>query len=252
MKSFALSEWMLSHRKIAVSFLVLAFLLLIMVRYGLFPSRTATDEIDWRTQWTGILDGLISTIVVSFVVASTLWWTKPPLERIPPGFEILPGSISNILEKSARESTEWEYVGHTARYVRNRIIPILLEQSSRNNRNVRVRMLVIDPSDNQLCQKYADYRNRSRSGHLFQNKWTKEDVQAQILVTLAKLVNLHHDSNFFSCEIRLRRFLSQFRVDASYDQLTVTQEDPQEPAYQYPRGSRCLSNKLSAEFMRRL
>ena len=120
MQQSSVSEWMLAHRRLVVTVLILGFLILIGVRFLLFPTHTPSGDIDWEALVRNILDGLIATVVVSFVVAVTLWWTKPPLERIPPGFEILPDQISKSLERAALESDEWEYVGHTGRYVRNR------------------------------------------------------------------------------------------------------------------------------------
>lgn len=238
MQKSSLADWMLAHRRMVVSLLLLLFFVLLALRYLGFPTLNQAGAIDWRSQVTATLDGLISTIVVSFVVAVTLWWTKPPLDRIPPGYEVPPTSISNTLETAAAVTNEWEYVGHTGRYVRSRIFPLLKKHSQQNNRPVRVRMTILDPRDMELCQRYADYRKRSRSSEVFKDDWTAEKVRDELVATVAATIELNSGVNHIQCEIRFRSTLSHFRFDVSDDQVMVTQEDPQEPAFSYPRGSR--------------
>lgn len=238
MRYNVLGEWVVAHRRMVVSLLVVLFIALAVVRFLIFPTLDPKGNIDWRSIVTKTLDGLISTIVVSFVVAVTLWWTKPPLDRIPPGFEVPPNSISITLEGSATLTSEWEYLGHTGRYVRNRIFPILRKQSQQNNRQVRVRMMILDPRNSDLCKKYAEYRNRSRSSDMFQDEWTTKKVQEELIATVLRTAELNVENNQVKCELRFRTFLSQFRFDVSDEHIMVTQEDPQEPAFSYPIGSR--------------
>lgn len=238
MKMSKLSEWMLAHRKMVVSFLGISFVLLLVLRIFVFPTLDTDGEVDWHSLIGTTLDGLISTIIVSFVVAITFWWIKSPLDRIPPGFEIVPTAISNTLESAARKSAEWEYIGHTGRYVRNRIFPILDNSSRRNNRPVHLRMMILDPRNLDLCERYANYRNQSRSSEILADNWTPETVRIELLTTIAKTALLNAETNQVQCEIRFRHVLSQFRVDASDDWIVVTQEDPQEPAFSYPKGSK--------------
>ena len=221
-----------------VSLLVVLFLGLLTARCLAFPTLDQSGNFDWRSLVTATLDGLISTIVVSFVVAATLWWTRPPLERIPPGYEVPPTSISNTLEAEAVASREWEYLGHTGRYVRTRIFPLLRKHSQQNNRQVRVRITILDPRNLELCQRYADYRKRSRSSEVFKDEWTAEKVRDEVMATVAAAAGLNAEVNHVQCEIRFRTSLSQFRFDVSDNQVMVTLEDPQEPAFSYPRGSR--------------
>lgn len=238
MKNDILANWVLAHRRAVIFSLIGSFVLLVVVRIFIFPTLNSNNDVDWGAMAVSSLDGLISTIVVSFVVAVTLWWTKPPLDRIPPGFEIPPTSISNRLEAEAAVTNEWEYLGHTGRYVRNRIFPIIEQYSLQNNISANVRIMILDPRNDELCDMYAQYRNRSRSSQLFKEDWNKQKVKEELIATVAKTVILNCKNNNVRCEIRFRNFLSQFRFDVSMDQIMVTQEDPQEPAFSYPRGSR--------------
>ena len=238
MQNSVIANFLLAHRRMVVTGLGIAFCLLVVVRFLGFPTLDNDGNTDWWSLFVEVLDGLISTIVVGFVVAVTLWWTRPPLDRIPPGFEVPPVDISKILQAAAIDSDEWVYIGHTGRYVRNRIFPILRQCSQQHNMDVRVRMMILDPRDIVLCEEYAKYRKRCRSNETFRDNWTPEKVRKQLIATVAKTACLHAENNHVQCEIRFRNALSQFRFDKSNDQIMVTQEDPQEPAFSYPRGSR--------------
>lgn len=150
----------------------------------------------------------------------------------------MPKEISKSLEEAAKATDEWEYVGHTGRYVRNRIFEIMKDQSGRENRPSRIRLIVLHPANDALCGYYATYRNRSRSSEMFQVNWSTDRVKEELIITLLKTIKLHAGSNYITCEIGFRNFVSQYRSDMSNNQVTITQEDPQEPAFQYPRGSK--------------
>jgi hypothetical protein len=232
---YLIKEWMHAYRRLVVILLVIAFLALLFLRVLL--AQNIPGEKVWIVLASSILDGLIATIVVSFVIAVTLWWTKPPSDRIPPGFEVPPTDISKELEEAAANTDEWAFLGHTGRDVRNRIFPILRRQSKAHKRQVNVRITILDPRNDKLCKDYAEYRNSVRSSELFHTEWTKEDVQKELIVTIAKTVRLNAEQNNVHCELKYKNFVSQFRFDISDGQIMVTQEDPQEPGFAYPRGS---------------
>ena len=238
MKNSQFADFLLTHRRMVVTGLFIAFCLLLAIRFWGFPTLDENGNTDWHSLVVAVLEGLISTIVISFVVAVTLWWTKPPLDRIPPGFEVPPVDISKTLEAAASESDVWEYNGHTGRYVRNQIFQRLRQRSRQHNMNVSVRMMILDPRNIVLCNKYARYRTQRRSNVTFGDDWTPQTVQQQLIATVAKTACLHAENNQVQCEIRFRTVLSQFRFDKSNYQILVTQEDPQEPAFSYPKGSR--------------
>ncbi|MEO1252189.1 MAG: hypothetical protein AAFW81_07580 [Pseudomonadota bacterium] len=233
-----MEEWLLKHRRMAVVITALAFLLLLVLRHFLFASYDVNGEYDWAANIRSVLDALIAAIVVSLFVSFALWWLRPPSDRIPPGFEIPAIEISRTLERSTAATDEWEYIGHTARYVRTRIIPDLVEHSNRENKPCRIRIVILDPDIATLCEQYANYRNRSRSNELFNSEWTCNKVRAELLASIIRILQSHTANNYVSCEIGLRAFLSQYRTDRTREIALVTQEDPQEPAYKYVRGSR--------------
>lgn len=160
-------EWALRHKRLVVTVILLLFILILIARHIVFPSLNDLGEVDWATTIRAVLDALISAIVVSFFVSFTLWWVSPPSQRIPPGYELPAIEISKNLRAHAANTDEWEYVGHTARYVRTKILPLVIDQSRRENSPCRLRVIILDPNIDTLCKAYADYRNRSRSIEFF-------------------------------------------------------------------------------------
>ena len=233
------SVWMLAHKRAVILSLILGFGLILIIRMFVYPTQTPSGETDWLAFIRGALDALLSTIVVTAIVAISLWWLRPPPERLPTAFEVFPREISKKLKEVARSSEEWNYVGHTGRFVRNSIFPVLQEFSKSQGKYINVRMAILDPCDEELCQKYANYRNSGRTRNKSENDWTVIDVQSELIVTTVKSLQIDRaTSNRVKCEIRYRPFLSQFRFDASREQVLVTQEDQQEPAFQFVKGSR--------------
>lgn len=230
---------MLAHRRAVVLALISGFLVILILRVSVFPNQMVNGQTDWPAIIRAALDTLLSTIIVTFIISVSLWWLKPPAERLPTAFEVFPRSISKKLKEVARDSENWDYVGHTGRYVRNSIFPILLETSTSQGKHVSIRIAILDPRDKDLCKIYADYRNSSRTGNRSENDWTVVDVQSELIVTTFKSLKIDQTAkNRVKCEVRYRPFLSQFRFDGSTEQVMMTQEDQQEPAFQFFKGSR--------------
>ena len=230
---------MLAHRRAVVSCFIFGFLVIFILRVSVFPSQTENGQPDWPAFIRAALDTLLSTIIVTFVISVSLWWLKPPAERLPTAFEVFPRAISKKLKEVARDSEKWDYMGHTGRYVRNSIFPILIESSTSQGKHISIRMAILDPRDKNLCEIYANYRNSSRTGNRSENDWTVVDVQSELVVTTFKSLKIDQAAdNRVKCEVRYRPFLSQFRFDGSTEQVMVTQEDQQEPAFQFFKGSR--------------
>src|SRR5438445_428833 len=132
-------EYLYVYRRLIYTAVFLITLLIIITRVYFFANIT-NDEIDYKDTTRSFLDTLLSTIFVTGSISVWAWWIRiSPGSAIEAGIEILPRDISSELEKVARDADEWEYVGHTGRYVRARIFPILLESAIKNNKLISIR-----------------------------------------------------------------------------------------------------------------
>lgn len=143
--------------------------------------------------------------------------------------------------RDAREHTEhWTFRGGTGTYTRAKTLPQCVEIAK--NRVGRGRMtinlMILDPSDEQLCRRYARYRatlpepvDGTGEG------WTMERTQKESYATV--LAAGWHKRRYDPLEIRvyLTSTMSTFRYDMSDSQLIITQDDPQFPAMVIPKSS---------------
>lgn len=235
------SEWIAAHRRAVLTAAAILLAILVFARFSWLLERNANGNPEVFAVLRGQIDGLISTIVVSGTLATFFWWFKPPSNRLPTGGEIFPDEISSRLRKAAAEADEWEYVGHTARFVRAAVLPALVQRSKLQGANIKIRAVILDPTCSETCQRYAEYRNRSRSSSIAPSAWTKETVQTELLATIICFLQAKASNPQLYVDIGVTETFSLWRYDRSDKQIIATQEDPQQPAYQYQRGSRFYS-----------
>jgi hypothetical protein len=232
------SEWIRAHRRAVSLSAALLVCVIVAVRIFLVGEWDATGKFSYSGLARNMIDGLLSTIVVSGGLATFYWWVRAPLARTPLGGELFPDLISLNLQAAAKTADEWEYFGHTGRYVRSRILPILGARAKAQSITITVRFIIINPANAALCGAYADYRSRSRSSTITPRSWDTETVQADLIATIVCLLQAKAKYPQLKILLGLSPNFGLWRFDKSNDVVIVTQEDPQQPAYRYVRGSR--------------
>ena len=234
----ASKEWIASNRRLSLTILTLSVLGLITIRFTWLANRDSLGHLDSDALFRDIIDGLLGTVFVSAIISTVLWWISPPTDVIPSGFQIFPREISGRLETSARDTEEWEYSGHTGRYIRSRILPILDRAATQGNKRIRLRAVITDPRDQAACDYYVAYRRQARSTEFFDDDWSLETIRVELLATIIAIIRLANLNRNIEADIGLRKTISLIRIDRSSDRVITTLEDPQEPAFDYPKGSR--------------
>jgi hypothetical protein len=232
------SEWIIAHRR-AVTLSAISIIFMIgVVRVYLVGEWDSANRFVYDGFARNIIDSLLSTILVSCAIAAFFWWVRAPITRTPLGGELFPDVISKHLEAAANVADHWEYFGHTGRYVRSRILPILGARSKALSTTITVRFIIINPDNVTLCSAYADYRSRSRSSTITPRSWNVETVQADLIATIICLIQMKAKYPQLDIMLGLYPSFGLWRIDKSNEMAVVTQEDPQQPAYRYVRGSR--------------
>ena len=154
--------WISHHERMLGIVIVAALIILIFVRVVWLGEVKSDGSLDSIAILRTIVNSLISTIAVTTIVALSLRYMRPPQEVSGATSYVQSYDIGHYLRDSADTAREWIYYGHTARYVRSAIFPILAD-GARHGRAIRVLMLIIDPADQQLCEYYARYRNAART-----------------------------------------------------------------------------------------
>jgi len=228
-----------AHRRAVLLLVAVLLAFAIWLRFFVYVEKVG-GTVNYDSLIRGSLDGLLSTIVVSAVIGTFFWWVSAPSngQRTPVIGELFPDLISNRLERAALTADEWDYVGHTGRYVRSRILPILGTRSKRGAVTVKVRFVIIDPTNAPLCAEYADYRGKSRSSPFSPRVWDTAGIQTELLTTIICLIQAKARFPTLEVKLGLAPSFSLWRFDRSNHMVVVTQEDPQQPAYRYEEESR--------------
>ncbi|MEA3063705.1 MAG: hypothetical protein QOJ27_133 [Sphingomonadales bacterium] len=233
-----LGEWILAHRRAVTFSAILILCGIVAMRIFVVGEWNADGAFVYLEFFRNLIDGLLSTVLVTAALATFFWWLRAPLTRTPVGGELFPDLISRKLEAAAKIADEWEYCGHTGRYVRARIVPILGASSKARSIDIPIRFIIINPANAALCAAYADYRSRSRSSTIAPRSWDTASVQADLLATIICLLQAKARFPRLKVLLGLAPHFGLWRFDRSNDVVIVTQEDPQQPAYRYTRGSR--------------
>jgi hypothetical protein len=228
--------WISYHERMISIVFILLLIFLLFVRFVWFGETTVEGNTDSVAVTRSILNGLISALVVTAVVALVLRYTSPPREAAGSTSYIQSNDIDGHLRAGAIKTKEWTYYGHTGRYVRSAIFPILLDQA-RRGRAIHVRMLILDPSDDRLCEYYARYRDTTRTARRGP-QWSKDTVKSELLATVFTAMELRALSPAINMEIGFVKHVSLFRLDLATDRVLITQEDAHEPALGYDSDSR--------------
>ena len=180
-----MKAWIYHHKKLVVIIVGLTFLLLLLLRSFIFNEiDPITGTPDNMALIRSFFDSLMATILVTASVTIALTWLKSPIEENVSEIFIQSFEIDECLRIGAINSREWYYLGHTARYIRSQILPFINKDSLAKNENKKIKLLILNPMDDSLCEFYAKYRNNSRSIHITNEKWSKEKVRNDLIATV--------------------------------------------------------------------
>lgn len=186
--------------------------------------------------WNLLINFLVAIVASGvFALTSALYITYffvDPFE-VASATKLLPEDIGQALIDMAGRATDYKLFVRTGRHFRAEILPVLIKNATQTRRPIRIEAVLLDFRDDDLCQKYATYReNASFDGKL----WTKEYVQKEVLATILKLMDATRNrSSLINVALYLSARLSTFRIDGSSDEFIVTREDPKDMASRYLR-----------------
>ena len=138
--------------------------------------------------WNLFLDVLVGVLASAiFIILGSLfvkYFFKDPHE-ISFANKLLSKDIGPTLITMAKSATEYKLYVRTGRHFRAEILPILSDNATKLRRRVTVEAILLDFRNDDVCAKYASYRQSSSFDHY---NWTKEYVQTEILATILKLI----------------------------------------------------------------
>lgn len=180
-----------------------------------------------------LIGNFIATVLAVTILALILERLFPGPER-PPIVENVPAhEISSRLEAALQSTRRWWYDGSTGGYQRSVTMPKLASFARRSGVSREVTIVILDPTDEDLCRRYGNYRTGvNKEDQVYSVDRARIDIYATILAALE--FNAREPLNV---SVALKRTMSILRHDLSDEQLVITKEGRTDPAIACPADS---------------
>ena len=213
----------------------LLFVLLLLIRYLLLPLCWTESDLDWGKVLRALADAITHTVLTTALITALLLWLLPARARPGDVTLIASGEIRHHLKESVRNTREYRFRGRSGRFFRSYVLPNLAKDAKAQNRKVRVRVQVLDPRATNICERYAEYRNKLRQED--GDAWTPERIRNESVATIVAAYAWASDHYPVEISVSLNHWFSLFRLDQSDGVAVLTREDPQAPAIMASKGT---------------
>lgn len=179
-----------------------------------------------------LADKFAMSLSVTVALAAFLFYVTPRLlERQP---EIVsPQNLRSLFKAQIELSRTWTFYGATGRYVRSQVIPRFQERAAQQRQPLSVMLILLDVSNANACEKYADYRNGTEPRD---KQWTAARVRQEVCATV--ITAMAFRTALLRIDIKFIPTFSALRADISDDKVILTKEDPGSSALVCDRRSR--------------
>ena len=181
-----------------------------------------------------ILEKLFTSVLVTIGLASFIFWLSPKNRHNAQIRILQPVEIGNTIVNARTDTEKWFFNGGSGRYSRAQTLPYLAELSRRSNKSIDISILIMDPRNEDLCRKYADYKNSLRTAKT-KGKKTSKSVQIDLIATIVSCHMWKSEQPSLNITLGLKNTFSLFRTDLSSSGAIITKEDPLEPAIYYEK-----------------
>jgi membrane protein implicated in regulation of membrane protease activity len=143
--------------------------------------------------------------------------------RIVPGEE-----VRHVLQAARQDTDRWFFKGGTGTFLRAVTLPECVALARREKRTLKLQIEIIDPTDDLVCRRYAEYRRSLSDGT--GEAWTTDRTRKESFATIVAVCWYRQHFTFLDVTLGLSSVMTTFRWDMSSRFLVITQEDPNGPA----------------------
>jgi len=213
------------HYKLTFYVLVgLILLLAIVVRTFVLPQFDMNLQENFPHFAAAFLDGLVISLIITVSIGSFVFWLTPEIVKKSVMEVIEPKEIGLLLKKAAIDSRTWVYKGACGRYTKSTTLPGLAKAARQEGLGRDIRITLLNPAKDDLCDVYATYRKSLKSAGK-DDLWTKNRVKEEVIATVVSALRFKHDEPLLRINIFLANHFSTFRLDISDHYVIVTKED---------------------------
>ncbi|MEU6573718.1 hypothetical protein [Streptomyces sp. NPDC046805] len=139
--------------------------------------------------------------------------------------------INRSLTEARSRANEWIFRGGTATFVRAVVLPECVERVLDDGGSLSVRLEILDPRDQVLCQRYADFfRYGVEDPNEDEESWTGEGTQRELYSTIFAACWYKQRHPLLKIEVALSSTMTLFRWDMTQNYLFITERGPRFPA----------------------
>ncbi len=171
---------------------------------------------------------LIAACITGMFVLMILVYLLPIEEKLKLVEVLEPSRTKALHDEALGKSEFWFHHGHIGRWVRMRAMHALAKMSVEKGISTSVKLILLNPRNENLCKLYAEYRNRIAFREDKIN--TVRDVQAELLATIIIGKKFDQSPDGLRVQVFLEDHLSLVREDISAIAVFRTQVDPRCPA----------------------
>lgn len=139
--------------------------------------------------------------------------------------------VSRLTTAARRDAVQWIFKGGTGSHLRAVTLRQCVDAARSANRTVRIQVEIIDPTDEQLCRRYAQYRASLRNASArTEDRPTGEAMARSAFATILAVSWYRQRFVLLQPTIGLSPVMTTFRWDISPTFALMTQEDASAPA----------------------
>jgi hypothetical protein len=139
--------------------------------------------------------------------------------------------IGRAFAEARRHTDRWIFKGGTGTYTRAVTLPRCVENARRERRPLQVRLEILDPMDEALCEKYTRYRTSLSSGPDGTGEpWTLDRTRKESFATVLAAYWYQQKFQLLDISMGLTSTMSTFRFDLSATRIIITQDNSEFPA----------------------
>jgi hypothetical protein len=221
-------------RRTFIALVILGCVSLGLVRFLLVPPIFGTETPDFGDVVDETLGNIIATALAATVLAWLLLKIFPPPARPAVVVNVPAHEIRKLLESSLPTAKRWLFDGSTGRYQRATTLPEMGRLARADGTSREVTLLILDPTDDALCTRYANYRRGLASGE--GRDWTVESVRRDLYATILAACT-YNETEPLTVTVAVKSNMSILRYDFSDSRLVITKEGKTDPAICCPAES---------------
>lgn len=205
--------------------LLVAVAALLVIRVGLAGGHL--DAPFWIAAADNVIGALVATALAAALIVRLL-----PDTSVAQLIEVMPADIGPLLAQASHTSDEWWFKGGAGRYLRAVTLPNLVRRARREHTTISLNVLLFNPCNDALCDRYAQYRRNSEPSAVY---WTRDYVKRQIFATLFELYRSLSNVPEVTLRAGTIDAMSTFRFDLSSHYVLITKEGRQDSAIRCDR-----------------